>query len=241
MIVGHNPFLVILSASISILGSFTALVLLVNFETYRRSEAKFRMFMVAITLGAVIFATNFVGVLALNADLNLVHNWDLLSAAAASSFIGSCLGFYFLGAQHPAPTQRLVVAVVFLGLGMAATQYLALAAIAGTDMQLSWFLTGIYVAVSMQIAATAYWILFKRRGVGATILGSLLLGMAICANHYITVAAAPSLDVALALAPRSASAISENHLAWAAAIVVYLICSIFLSISVIMQFQDDMR
>jgi len=83
--------------------------------------------------------------------------------------------------------------------------------------------------------------LFLPRGVGLTLTGAIALGLLLTAAHYLAVASAPGLEEALLLGPRGHSTISGRHLAWAATIMIYFVCSICLSIFVISQFREDAR
>lgn len=136
---------------------------------------------------------------------------------------------------------RLPSAVAILGVTIAATNYAGIGAVAGSGLQISWFLALISLAVSMQVALIVLWFLLRRRGVIVSLTGAIALGLSLSATHYMAVASTEGLAQTLFVIPRDTSGISGHHLAWAATIMMYLLCSICLSVFVIMQFREDME
>lgn len=199
------------------------------------------MLMASVTLGGSLWAMHFVGLLSLEAPINFAHNPILLAASAAVAFAGAAAALFFLGGREGAYPRRLPTAVVLFGLTIAATNYLGIAAIAGRGLNLSWFLTLIGVAVSVQVALIVLWFLFRRRGVIITLIGSIGLGLCLSAAHYLAVASTRGLEQTLLAVPPYDSGISERYLAWSATIMMYLICSICLCVFVIAQFRDEIE
>ena len=74
-----------------------------------------------------------------------------------------------------------------------------------------------------------------------TLLGAIALGVLLTSAHYLAVASVPGLEETLLSIPRSPVGISGRHLAWAATIMMYFVCSICLSVFVIAQFREDIR
>lgn len=239
--IAHDPSMVILSITIAILGVFTACVMTSNAGSLSLSESRSRLIMAAATLGGAIWATNFVGLLAIEAPVNLTYNPVPLGISALAAPLGVAAALFLLGPQRTDAPGRLPVAAVILGIATAATAYLGLAAAAGRGLQLSWFLALICIAYSVQTAGMLLMFLFRPRGVILTLLGAVGLGLLLTAAHYLAIASTLGLEETLLTAPPSTSGISERHLAWAATIMTYLLCSICLSVFVITQFREEIE
>ncbi len=239
--IAHDPSMVILSITIAILGVFTACVMTSNIGALSSNDGRMRMVMAAVTLGGSIWATNFVGLLAIEMPVNLENNPVPLGISAVVALAGTAAALFLLWPKRADALARLPAAAVFLGMAMAATSYFGIAAIAGRGLQLSWFLALICIAFSMQTAGMLLWFLFRARGVFLTLTGAVALGLMLTATHYLATASTIALDETLLTIPASGSGISERYLAWAATIMTYLLCSICLSVFVIAQFREDIE
>lgn len=238
--IAHDPSLVILSITIAILGTFTASVMTSNLGVLSRGEGRMRIVMASITLGGCIWAMNFVGLLSLEIPVNLTRDPVLLGGSAAVSFIGTAIALFMLW-PNAMNAARLPFAIILLGIVISATSYLGIAAVAGRGIELSWFLASICAVFATQSGLMLLVFLFQPRGVILTLMGAIALGLLLTAAHYLAIASAPGLEEALLIIPRGHAGISERHLAWAATIMMYFVCSICLSVFVIAQFRDDTR
>lgn len=236
----HDMSLVILSLTIAILGSFTASVLTAGLLSLSRDDARLRLIMATLALGGSLWATHFVGIIAVQAPINWNWNPGLIAASGVVAFVSTAVSLFLVGYTGAKPP-RFPLAVIIFGLGIAATHYLGLSAITGEGLTLSWFLVAITVAVCIQVAGLGLWFLVTRRSVAVTLLGAVALGLALTATHYMAVASTSGLEQTLTALPPDTSGISERYLAWSATIMMYLICSICLCIFVIIQFRDEMR
>jgi NO-binding membrane sensor protein with MHYT domain len=237
----YDPSLVILSTTIAILGAFTAAVMASNVNMLPAGEARMRLLMACISLGGSVWAMHFVGLLALEAPINLAYNPGLLALSAAIAFIGTGIALFLSPISGQKRGAREPVAIAVLGLTIAATHYAGVGAIAGPGLHLSWFLAVICLAVSIQAGAFFIRFLFRPRGVIITLIGSAGLGLALSATHYLTISSTEGLDQTLTAIPQAVNPISGHYLAWAATITMYLICSICLCVFVVMQFREDMQ
>jgi NO-binding membrane sensor protein with MHYT domain len=236
--IAHDPSLVILSITIAILGTFTASVMTSNVTLLPRSDGWSRIFMASLTLGGSIWAMNFVGLLALEVPIDLTRDPVLLGVSAAVAFFGTGIALFTLWPVGMT-AGRLPPAIMLLGLSIAATSYLGIAAMAGRQLELSWFLALVSAVFAMQSGLMLIVFLFLPRGVILTLTGAIALGLLLTAAHYLAVVSIPGLEERLLSIPRSHTGISERHLAWAATIMMYFVCSICLSIFVIAQFRED--
>jgi NO-binding membrane sensor protein with MHYT domain len=240
--IAHDPSLVILSVTIAILGAFTASVMTSNIYDLSSGERRMRIVMAALTLGGALWATHFVGLLSLEAPVNFTYNPILTAASAVAAFMGTAVSLFILWPSREGNSRiRFSAAVALFGATIAATHYSGLAAIAGQGLRLGWFLTAISIALAIQAALMMLAFLCWRRGVIVTLIGAVLLGVSLAATHYASIAGTHGLEETLFAVPRSTSKISERYLAWAAAIMMYLLCSICLSVFVIMQFREDIE
>lgn len=239
--IAHNPSLVILSITIAILGVFTASVMTSNAGSLSVSESRARIIMAAAALGGAIWATNFVGLLAIEAPINLASNPVPLGISALAAVLGTVAALFLLPPKQPDAPGRLSFAALILGIAITATAYLGLAAIAGRGLQLSWFLSLVCIAFSVQTAGMLVMFLFRPRGVILTLTGAVALGLLLTAAHYLATASTLGLDETLLTVPPSTTAISGRYLAWAATIMTYLLCSICLSVFVISQFREEIE
>ncbi len=239
--IAHDPSMVILSITIAILGAFTASVMTSNIGALSLNEGRMRMIMAVVTLGSSIWATNFVGLLAIEAPVNLAYNPVPLGISAVVALTGTAAALLLLWPKRADAVARLPAASIFLGLAVCATSYFGIAAISGRGLQLSWFLTLICIAFSVQAAGTLLWFLFRPRGVILTLTAAIALGLLLTATHYLATASTIALDETLLAIPASSSGISERYLAWSATIMTYLLCSICLSVFVITQFREKME
>jgi len=237
----HDPTLVILSTTIAILGAFTACVMMSNLRALNRGERRVRILMASGTLGGSLWAMHFVGLLSVSAPINFAYNPILLAISAAIALTGTTIALLSLGAREGSYPARFPTGVAVFGATIAATNYLGIAAIAGRGLNLSWFLTLISIAVSMQAASIVLGFLFRRRGVILTLAGSIGLGLCLAATHYLAIDSTQGLERTLLAVPPYESGISKPYLAWSATIMMYLLCSICLCVFVITQFRDEIE
>ncbi len=238
--IAHDPSLVILSITIAILGTFTASVMTSNVGALSRGEGRMRIVMAAVTLGGCIWAMNFVGLLSMEVPVNLAYDPLLLGVSAAVAFIGTGIALFLLWPKGISAA-RLPPAIVLLGIAISATSYLGIVAVAGRGVEVSWFLAAICAVFATQSGLMLLVFLFQPRGVILTLAGAIALGLLLTAAHYLAIASAPGLEDLLLIVPRSHTGISERHLAWAATIMMYFVCSICLSVFVITQFREDIQ
>jgi NO-binding membrane sensor protein with MHYT domain len=236
--IAHDTSLVILSITIAILGTFTASVTTSNADALPPGERRMRVIMAAVTLGGSIWAMQFVGLLSIETPVNFAYNPGLTALSALIAFGGTSLALYLL---WPKSSSSLPAAVAVFGMTIAATNYCGIAAIAGRGLQLYWFLAVITIAFAIQAAVMVLSFLTSQRGVILTLVGAVGLGLSLAATHYLAVTSTLGLDETLLTIPQDPNRISERYLAWAATIMMYLICSICLSIFVIMQFRDEIE
>jgi len=239
MAIPHETDLVILSITISLLGALTACVLMSNLGSLRGGERRARLVMVGIALGGAIWTTHFVGLLALESPVNLGHNPELLALSALAAFVGTTAALLLVGLRPDALATRLPLAAAILGLTLLLTNYSGLASVAGRELRLSWFLTIMGGAISLQSAFIVLWFLLRKRNIMLTLAGTLALGLALTSTHYMAVASTMGLDGTLSTVPQAIGQASDHSLAWSATIAMYVVFSLCLCVFVVAQFRDD--
>ncbi len=237
----HEPGLVLLSITIAVLGTFTASVMTPNIRFLAPGQGTMRIVMASLTLGGAVWATQFVGLLAIQVPVNFAYNPALSGASAAIALFGTAIALFLLKPNNPRAKGRMPVALAIFGLTILSTNALCIFAVAGRGVHFSWFLASICAVFSMYTALTVLWFLYRPRGVIVTFLGATAVGLLVAAVHYLAIAPVQGLEEALLLAPPNTTGISERYLAWAATIMIYLLCSICLSVFLIMQFREDIE
>jgi NO-binding membrane sensor protein with MHYT domain len=236
-----DPTLVILSLTIAIVGVFTAAVMTSGLAGLPPGEGQTRLVMAAISLGGAIWSQHFVGLLAMEAPVNWSRNPGFIAASGFIALVGTALAMFVLRAANESDRLRLPTAIAILGLCIAATTYLGLGAAAGRGVRLSWFLILVDLAICMQAAGLILLFMFMRRGLPLTFFGSIALGLALGATHYMAVYSAEDLGRTLAAIPPEASGIPARYLAWSTTIMTYLVCGICICIYLVMQFRDEIE
>ncbi|KAI94393.1 hypothetical protein T281_11195 [Rhodomicrobium udaipurense JA643] len=243
MAIPHETELVILSVAISLIGALTAAILMSNLDRLRGGERRVRLLMAGLVLGGAIWTTHFVGLLALESPVNLEHNPELLALSALAAFSGTTAALLLVGIRPEAAATRLPLAATLLGFTLVLTNYSGLAAVAGREQRLSWFLTVIGVAISIQAAIVALWLLLRirLRGIVLTSAGAVALGIVLSSTHYMAVASTMRLDETLAALPRAVEQTGDQSLAWTATIALYVVCSVCLCVFVLSQFRSEQK
>jgi len=236
----YDNGLVMLSVGAVIFGAFTALVMTAGIRFASEGIAKFRLVLAALTLGLGAWAMHFIGLLAVELPVRISFDAAYIIAAAALAIILSMFAFFVSRAQSIGDWSLPLGAIV-MGGGFAGMFYLGVASIrGGVEAQHSWFAVIITVAIAIQAAVIALWLAFRRRGVFLTLAGTLGLGLTISAMHYgamESISFAPSPSLAGVAIPE----FSEISLAWTAAVVLYLLCSLCLAVYALFQFLSETK
>jgi diguanylate cyclase (GGDEF)-like protein/PAS domain S-box-containing protein len=220
LVTQHDLRLVALAALVCALASFTALNLL---NHVRRSEGPSRqawLYVAAVAGGFGTWATHFIGMLAFSPDLKTGYDIGLtaLSLVAAIVILGLGMTVAILG-----DSRRLIaLGGAVLGGGIAAMHYLGMAAFE-VPGRLSWngVLVAASVAAGLLFGALALRVGLRDGRMRSTLIGALLLTLAICSHHFIAMGAvAIAPDPAQQVSP---SALPSQWLAVAAALASFAI------------------
>lgn len=227
MLVTYDPALIALSILVAIQGGYVSLQLACRLPQLHGARKKAILAIAAIALGGGIWAMHFIGMLAL--QLPVAINYDVLLTLVSFlvSILVTGIGLYIAGYGR-LTLPRLMSAGLFMGLGISLMHYVGMAAVrANCIIDYSPGLVALSIGVGITASTLALWLAFTPRIGWRTMMGAVILGLAISGMHYTAMAAATFLpaDVLLAL---SAPALSQHLLAIVVAVATFLISGFFL-------------
>lgn len=186
----YNYFLVALSYSISVFGSYVGLQLV---RGMRASDDQSRLKWVitaALALGGgAIWAMHFIGMLAYETSMEVVYTPSLTFMSLALAVIVVGAGLFFLS-MHRTSIVHLLIAGTLTGLGVATMHYTGMEAmVMAADMSYDSTLVGISIVIAVVAATAALWLAFNLQGNAQMIGASFIMGLAVCGMHYTGMAA----------------------------------------------------
>lgn len=210
----HQHGLMLLSLLIAVVASCMALqVGGLARDTADRTARNFAVFSGSVALAGGIWAMHFVGMLALDAGIEIRYDSFITAISALPALLASWLALRLL-ARRRITRRELVLGGSAIGAGIGAMHYTGMLAMrmeAELRLDPLWFLFSLAVAVGMAIFAL--WLRFgllrqRRLGAwGSVLAGGTVLGLAIAAMHYSGMAAAVFIGEAQA----GHGAFSEAH------------------------------
>ncbi len=229
--VSYDPVLVAASIVVAIMAGFTCLRLTSGLRGLSAARRKSRIAQAAVALGVGIWSMHFVGMLAVS--LPVAISYDALPTLGSALIAILVTGAGFLTLHFGARTRvRVVAAGTLTGAGIVGMHYLGMSAVSGNCI-VEFSGVGIAVASAIGIGASilALALAYRKRALAATVIGAVVLGLAISAMHYSAMlftsfaAAAETIYVA---APN----LSAGGLAMIVAIAAFVICGLFLLLAV---------
>ena len=182
--VAYDPVLVAVSVALAIAASFTGLQLTIDINALAPAARKVVIAKAAVALGMGIWSMHFVGMLAVRLPIVIAYDAlpTLLSALLAILVLGLGLILLHFGVRTQ---QRIVAAGCLTGLGIALMHYLDMAAVRGNSI-VAYDAKGVALAIAIAVIASilALEFAYRRRTLGLTVLGGIVLGVAISAMHY---------------------------------------------------------
>ncbi len=233
----YESGLVFLSLGVVLFGAFTALALTAGVVQMDGAEAKLRLATSGICFGLSAWAMQFIAFLALHLPVRLGYDPGLTALSAGAAILGSVCAFFLGWAGRQEKT--LLTAGILMAAGLVCMHYFGLAAITGgLTPSFSWASYIVAFAISALTGLLAMWFTFRQRGVLITFGGAIMLGFVLAAFHYVGMALVefvPGASIAGVAVPQ----FSEISLAWTAAVIVYIICSVCLAVYALIQFIGD--
>ncbi len=229
--VEYDPLLVAASMLVAIMAAFTALKLTNGLSALPSARRKPVIAKAAIALGAGIWSMHFVGMLAVRLPVGISYDPlpTLLSVLLAILVTGMGLILLHFGRRSHL---RIVGAGVLTGLGIVGMHYLGMSAIRGNCVLLYEPL-GVVLAALIAIAASTLGLelAYRQRGMAQTVIGAVVLGLAVSAMHY-TAMAFTAFQLAEQTSFVPASILSSDSLALVVSLASFLICGLFLLIAI---------
>jgi signal transduction histidine kinase len=222
-----NPLLVLLSYSISVLGSLAALQWLQNLPRLRGRRLAAMIAGPAVALGgAGVWSMHFIAMTACRLPVPVSYDLALTAASLLLAVAVIGVGLYVV-ATDPASTARLLAGGIFAGAGIAAMHYTGMAA-----MRLPARITyrPILVVASCLIAIAAamlaFWVGFQLRSRWQRFGSAFVMAGAICGLHYAAMtgtAFVPNYRAAAAAWPALGSEVIGFTVFWLTLLVLALV------------------
>ncbi len=229
--VEYNPLLVLASVLVAIMAAFTALRLTNGLSALPSGRRKPVIAKAAIALGVGIWSMHFVGMLAVQLPIGISYDPlpTLVSALLAILVTGMGLILLHFGRRSHV---RIIGAGVLTGLGIVGMHYLGMSAIQGNCV-LVYEPLGVVLATLIAIAASILGLelAYRQRGMTQTLIGGIVLGLAVSAMHY-TAMAFTVFQLAEKTDFVPAAILSSDTLALFVALASFLICGLFLLIAI---------
>ncbi|MBL8691739.1 MAG: PAS domain S-box protein [Rhodospirillaceae bacterium] len=191
-----NPGLVALSYIAAVVASYVALTLAQRVTAASGRAEIYWLLGGAIAMGTGIWSMHFIGMLAFSLGMPMSYDFPITLLSLVIAMIVSGFALYTVS-RKTLTVNRLGVAAVLMGIGIAAMHYTGMAAMEVTpdiEYDPALFIASIVIAVLASLAAL--WIAFNLRTGSSTrallmrLGAALIMGLAICGMHYTGMAAA---------------------------------------------------
>jgi NO-binding membrane sensor protein with MHYT domain len=182
----HNMYLVVLSYVVSVIGSLGALITVreaLREDTDDRGEL---IFAAALCLGIIgVWSMHFIGMLAFSMpNMNMSFNWLLTALSLVVAVAVVYMGLAFIAAGEYS-LGKLVLAGIFVGLGVAAMHYTGmLAMLVQADVQWDMNVIAVSVFIAVNASIVALWLATHVQHLWQIVISALVMGVAICGMHY---------------------------------------------------------
>ncbi|WLS01459.1 putative bifunctional diguanylate cyclase/phosphodiesterase [Shinella sumterensis] len=178
----HNPWLVLLAASLCITGSWVTARLFQRSTTTAGGQRYGWLFMTALAAGVAIWCTHFIAMLGYNAGAPISLDPILTVVSLLIAVFGSTIGFSLAGSRWAAFTPAVGGALV--GLSIAAMHYSGMIAYRVQGI-VSWDVPYLVASVILSVSLSALALhLAMRPGPQATNIMAGVLALAIVALHF---------------------------------------------------------
>ncbi|WP_454832835.1 MHYT domain-containing protein [Pseudoxanthomonas wuyuanensis] len=210
----HDPFLMVLSYLVSVLGAFTALQLAIAIPAARTSAQRLQAVTMAGTAmgGGAIWAMHFIAMLACQMSIPVTYDITLTVLSALIAIASCALGLGIAGIGIFS-WSKLVAAGSFMGLGVAGMHYTGMAAMrmpAVTHYDSG--IVAVSVAIAIVASIVALWLAFNLRGWAQMLGSALVMGVAVCGMHYTGMYAASFMPNGEDVLQATAGGIGGEHL-----------------------------
>ncbi|MCV0368446.1 MULTISPECIES: MHYT domain-containing protein [Filomicrobium] len=221
----YDPLLVGVSIAVAIWGSWTSLVLTFGLLDERKpmSQIIAQCINCAAVMGGSIWAMHFIAMLAVKFPTAISYNMTETVASLLLAITVCGLGL-FVASQNPKGLPGTLTGGALIGLGIAGMHYLGVSAIRGCGLTFHLLGTLGSVAIAVLAACAALWFAMGKRGLAETMIGGVIMGMAISAMHFIGMYATTFVSTPTFVAVAQ-SHLSHSILAYAIAMAAFAVCS----------------
>jgi diguanylate cyclase len=220
----HDPVLMALSVLIAIQGSFVSLALAREVGRFEGARRRLVLAMSAVTLGSSIWAMHFIGMLAYHMPAEATYDLFLTLLSFLIAVLAVGVG-YGIMTVIPGGNWRDSAAAIFTGGGIAGMHYVGMAAVTGpVELGYQSFWVGVSVLVGIVAAGISLHLAFGTKLQARTILGAVVMGIAISGMHYSAMYGTMITPTGFADAATS-HVLDRNLLAIVVAIVAFVICA----------------
>src|SRR3979490_665000 len=186
----YNPYLVALSILVASLASYTALDLGGHVRVARGLARRAWLVAAAITMGGGIWSMHFIGMLAFLLPVPMSSDIELTIFSLVVAIVVTGGGFYVISRQDASPL-RLVLSGIFMGLGIVAMHYTAMAAMGGhAELGYDRLFVALSVVIAIGASTAALWLAFQTTDLGQKLIAAVVMGLAISGMHYTAMRAA---------------------------------------------------
>jgi len=196
MIATYNPYLVVVSALVAVLASYTALDLAGRVASSQGVEHKIWLVGGAIAMGTGIWSMHFLAMLAFSLPVSISYNFFLVVISLLAAIIASGQAL-FIVSRPTVSLSALLTGAASMGIGIAAMHYIGMAAMqmaATIRYNPTLFALSVGIAVVVSLVALRLSLRFRQQSRQNSrqpqILCAMVMGAAILLLHYTGMAAA---------------------------------------------------
>lgn len=182
----YNMTLVALSYIVAVIGSLMALITIRDTLMYAAEQRGGLVFLAALCLGGVgIWSMHFIGMLAFTMpDMGMSYN-PLITALSLIIGVGVVYIGLILMTLGKFSFSKLIMAGIFVGLGVAAMHYTGMLAMqVQADLRWNWTIIAISIAIAIVASIVALWLARHVKYLWQVIPSALVMGVAVCGMHY---------------------------------------------------------
>ncbi len=183
--VSYNFYLVGLSYTIAVFGSYSALQLAIRIPTAQGKALWGWLSSAALALGGgAIWSMHFIGMLAYKMPMEVGYDLPLTIASLVIAVVVAAVGLFIVG-RGKSSLIKLIFAGVAGGLGVCAMHYTGMAAmVMPADISYNHSIVALSFAIAIAACIVALWLAFNLRGNLQRFGSALVMGVAVCGMHY---------------------------------------------------------
>lgn len=194
MTVSYNSYLVLLSAIIAVLASYTALELSGRVTKSQGLARRFWLMGGALSMGMGIWSMHFIAMLAFSVPIFISYNFVIVLISLVAAILASAQALFIVSRPKPSMA-ALLGGSSSMGLGICIMHYTGMAAMqmpASVRYKPDLFLLSVVIAVVVSLVALKLSIGFRERSglKGSKFATACIMGGAVLSMHYTGMAAA---------------------------------------------------